>query len=102
MHKLIRSLLPVLIVVAGEAADAQTAGPAWAIDETQLVVDLKDAKWTPATYNGVPPGWMVWYVAGDPKGGAAINYGKCPAGYVFPSHWHSYPESAVVVSGTAQ
>jgi len=70
------------------------------IDATQLVGELKDAKWTPATYSGVPPGFMVWYVAGASKGGA-IHYGEFPACCVSPSHSHSYPESAVLISGTA-
>ena len=102
MYKLIRITLNLFVVVIGAAAYAQPATPLPSVGDSQVVAQLKDAKWTAPTYTGVPPGIMVWYVAGDPKGGPAINYGKFPAGYAFPRHWHSYPEFAVLVSGTAR
>jgi len=99
MHKLIRRTLPVLVAVVGAASHAQAPSPMPSLDDAPLIVQVKDAKWTPSTVTGVAPGIMKWYVAGDPKTGPAVNYSKFPAGYVFPMHWHSYAESTVVISG---
>ncbi len=96
MQALIRSTLAVCLGLSG-AAVAQAPMPS--LDEALLVVDFKDAKWTPSTLAGIPPGVVGWTVAGDPKTGPAINYAKYPPGYVFPMHWHSYAEYTVVVSG---
>jgi quercetin dioxygenase-like cupin family protein len=99
MHKLIRRMLAVLTVLVCAATYAQAQSPMPSLDDALLVVDLKDAKWTPSTLAGIPPGVLGWTVAGDAKTGPAINYAKYPPGYVFPMHWHSYAEYTVVVSG---
>ena len=99
MHTHLPRTLGLLLVLGG-AASAQPTSAVPSLDDTLLIVDFKDAKWTPSTLVGVPPGILNWPVAGDPKTGPAINYAKYPTGYAFPMHWHSYAEYTVVLSGS--
>jgi quercetin dioxygenase-like cupin family protein len=67
--------------------------------EDSQVVHLKDVLWTPAKGKEFPPGTMSAAIAVDPQTGGSISYGKVPAGAVLPSHWHSFTEYTIVVSG---
>ena len=92
----------VLTLTVSLGAIAYADAPATrlpAVDDA-LVAQLKDAAWTPFPLTEVPPGLQVWRIAGDAKTGPSITYAKFPAGYVFPTHWHSHAEMAVVISGT--
>ncbi|HVP60511.1 MAG TPA: cupin domain-containing protein [Myxococcaceae bacterium] len=88
--------LPLLVALPAALALAADSKPP-TMDE-QLVVHVKDARWTAPKAPEIPPGAMVSPIASDP-GGANIGYAKFPAGYTFPMHWHSATESTSLVSG---
>lgn len=91
-------LLPsvVLAVLAGAVL---AADPKPASTEDALVAHLKDARWTPPKAPQIPPGAMVSPIATDPASGGSVGYAKFPAGYAFPSHWHSATESSTLITG---
>jgi len=60
-------------------------------------VPAKDIAWQKA--EGMPAGVMVAHVAGDAKGGAAVDFLKFPAGTRIPPHWHSANHVVTVLSG---
>jgi quercetin dioxygenase-like cupin family protein len=69
-------------------------------DEGQ-VAHLKDAQWAPPKPKEFPAGAMGAQFALDPTTGASVGYGKFPGGASLPSHWHSFPEYTVLLSGKA-
>ena len=99
MHRVLCRSLSLLVVLTASAVPAQAPSPAPTVDSA-LVANLKDAKWTPWTTPGAPTGVMVWPVAGDGKTGPSLTYAKWPAGLAFPAHWHSFAETAVIITGT--
>ena len=69
--------------------------------EDSQVAHLKDVHWMPAKAKEVPPGTMSAVIAVDPQTGGSVGYAKLPPGAKFPSHWHSFAEYTVLLSGTA-
>jgi len=105
MHTLTRRSLTALALAATLAARADAPPPVPSPSDP-LVIQLKDAQWTPLKVADapagvvIPPGIMVWRLAADPQTGASLAYAKFPPGSVFPMHWHSHPEYTVLVSGS--
>jgi quercetin dioxygenase-like cupin family protein len=94
MHRSLRLSL-LLVVPAALALAADNKPPAM---DDQQVASVKDAKWAPPKAPEIPAGVMVAPIAADP-GAANIGYAKYPAGYVFPTHWHSAVENTTIISG---
>ena len=69
--------------------------------EDGQVVHLKDVQWTPSKLKEFPPGAMSAVIAVDPQTGGSIGYGKFPPGAALPSHWHSFAEYTILLSGRA-
>jgi quercetin dioxygenase-like cupin family protein len=67
--------------------------------EDGQVAHLKDAKWAPPKAPGFPPGALTSPIAVDPQSKASVGYAKFAPGYALPSHWHSFTEYTVVISG---
>jgi quercetin dioxygenase-like cupin family protein len=89
----------VLLFAAVAYSDAPAKPPS---TEDAQVARLQDAKWAPPKAPGFPPGALASPIAVDPQTGASIGYGKFPPGYALPSHWHSYAEYTVLLSGQAR
>jgi len=96
MHKR-ATLLFTFFLTAAAYAQAPAAKPP--SSEDALVVNLADAKWAAPSVQGIPPGLLASPIGVDPKTGGPIGYAKFPPGYVFPQHWHSHTEYAVLISG---
>ena len=97
MHRSLRlSLLAVLPAAFVLAADNKPP----AMDE-QMVVHVKEAKWTAPKAPEIPPGAMASPIASDPNG-PNLGYAKFAPGYTFPMHWHSATEYTSLVSGKVQ
>jgi quercetin dioxygenase-like cupin family protein len=68
--------------------------------EEALVANVSDAKWAaPSKWPEIPAGAMASPIAVEPGSGASVGYAKFPAGYAFPTHWHSFTEYTAVISG---
>jgi quercetin dioxygenase-like cupin family protein len=87
-----------LLLATAARSDAPVKPPS---TEDSQVVHLKDVKWSPPKAKEFPPGALVSPIATDPVTGGSIGYGKFPAGYALPSHWHSFTEYTVLLSGKA-
>lgn len=61
------------------------------------VVNMKDMKWVPK--KTLPPGAQVTVLFGDPAAGNYDFYGKFPAKYQVPMHWHTNDCSVVMIKG---
>jgi quercetin dioxygenase-like cupin family protein len=85
------------------AAIAQAGAPAAAPHSTEeiTVVRLKDAKYTPNTAKGVPPGVSGSPIGADPATKGPTGYTKFAAGTKFPEHTHTYTEYSALVQGNA-
>jgi len=90
------SLLVVLPATLVLAADNKPP----AMDDLQ-VAHVKDAKWTPPKAPEIPPGAVASPIASDPNG-PNLAYAKFPAGYTFPTHFHTFTEYTVLISGKGQ
>jgi quercetin dioxygenase-like cupin family protein len=90
--------LAALLLAPVARADSPAKAPS---TEDGQVVHLKDVQWTPAKAKEFPPGAMSALIAGDPQTGGSIGYGKFPPGAALPSHWHSFTEYTVLLSGKA-
>ncbi len=86
----------LLATVARSDAPAKLPSP-----EDSQVAHLKDAQWAPPKAKQFPAGAMGAPVAVDPQTGASVGYGKFPPGTALPSHWHSFAEYTVLLSGKA-
>jgi quercetin dioxygenase-like cupin family protein len=69
--------------------------------EEAMVVHLKDAKYSPATAPGVPPGVSSSPIGVDPNTKGGTSYGKFAAGTKFPEHMHAFAEYTALVAGAA-
>jgi quercetin dioxygenase-like cupin family protein len=99
MSKLSRyACLAALLLAPAARSDAPAKPPS---TEDAQVVHLKDVQWTPAKAKEFPPGAMSALIAVDPQSGGSIGYGKFPTGAALPSHWHSFTEYTVLLSGKA-
>ena len=87
------AVVPAALVIA-----ADNKPPAM---DDQMVIHVKDAKWTPPKAPEIPPGAMASPIATDPNG-PNIGYAKFTPGYSFPMHWHSATEYTSLISGKAQ
>jgi quercetin dioxygenase-like cupin family protein len=65
--------------------------------EDLQVAHLNEAKFAP----GKLPGVQGAPVAGDPKTEASVVYGKVQPGGKIATHWHSFAEYTVLLSGQA-
>ena len=84
------------------ASVARSDGPAKPpSSEDALVVHLQDVQWAPPKLKEFPAGTAGAVVAVDPQTGGPVGYGKLPAGATIPSHWHSFTEYTVLLSGKA-
>jgi quercetin dioxygenase-like cupin family protein len=92
-------LCALLVLIAGGATVARADGDAPPSTEDAQVANLADAKWKPAAkpHEAV----MLSPIAVDPATKASIAYAKFPAGYKFPTHWHTAAEYSVLLSGKA-
>jgi len=91
-----------VMLLVGAVVFAQAQPPAKPpSSEDAAVVNLADAKWAAPNFPEIPPGIMTAPIAVDPKTGGPLGYVKLPPKYVFPMHWHSHPEYAVLISGKA-
>jgi quercetin dioxygenase-like cupin family protein len=88
-----------LLVTTAARSDAPAAKPP--STEDAQVVHLKDVQWAPPKAKEFPPGALTAPIATDPQTGGSIGYGKFPAGYALPTHWHSFTEYTVLLSGKA-
>jgi len=95
------AMLSSAVARADNPAQASAAPSSPGIDDGQ-VANLKDAKWMAPKAPEIPAGALASLVAGDPKTGPSVAYAKFPAGYHFPSHWHSHAEYTVLLSGKAK
>lgn len=91
-------VLSTLLLAPVARSDAPPKPPS--TEDAQLV-HLKDVQWTPAKLKEFPSGAMSAVVAVDPQTGGSIGYGKFPPGAALPSHWHSFTEYTVLLSGKA-
>lgn len=81
------------------AAVARADAPKPPSSEEALVANVADAKWSAPKVPEIPPGLLAAPIAADPATAAPVGYAKFPAGYVFPTHWHSFNEYTVLISG---
>jgi len=100
MFNLSRYAALAALCLAPVARSDSPAKPPPSTEDAQ-VVHLKDAQWAPAKAKEFPPGAMGAPIAVDPQTGGGIGYGKFPAGASLPSHWHSFTEYTVLLSGKA-
>lgn len=91
-------VVSALLLAPVARSDAPAKPPS---TEDAQVVHLKDVQWTPAKLKEFPPGAMSAVIAVDPQTGGSIGYGKFPPGAALPSHWHSFAEYTVLLSGSA-
>src|SRR5271170_3750337 len=94
------TFLAVTALLLARTAYSDAPAPAPSTEAAQ-VVRLKDAKWAAPKAKEIPPGAMAAPIAVDPQTGGSIGYGKFPPGYVLPTHWHSFTEYTVLLSGKA-
>lgn len=80
---------------------ARSDAPKLLSPEDGQIAHLKDAQWNPPKAKEFPPGAMGAPIAVDPQTGASVGYGKFPGGAALPSHWHSFSEYTVLLSGKA-
>jgi hypothetical protein len=59
--------------------------------------NLADLQWKPKP--ALPPGAFGSVVYGEPEKGAFAFYGKFPASYTVPLHWHSNEVTVLMVRG---
>jgi quercetin dioxygenase-like cupin family protein len=90
--------LAALLLATVTRADAPAKPPS---TEDGRVVHLSDVQWTPAKLKEFPPGAMSSIIAVDPQTGGSIGYGKFPAGGALATHWHSFTEYTLLLSGKA-
>lgn len=90
--------LAALLLATVARSDAPATPPS---TEDGRVVHLKDIQWTPAKLKEFPPGAMSSVIAVDPATGGSIAYGKFPAGGALATHWHSFAEYTILLSGQA-
>jgi quercetin dioxygenase-like cupin family protein len=90
--------IAVLLLATVARPDAPAKPPS---TEDGRIVHLKDVQWTPAKMKEFPPGAMSSVIAVDPQTGGSIAYGKFPAGGALATHWHSFAEYTVLLSGKA-
>lgn len=91
---LVAALVVPLLVTASHAAptDAQ---------DTHVSLNAKELRWVPGPPS-MPPGARIAVLHGNPAGaGTFVMRIKTPAGYKWPAHWHSRPQTMVVLSGAA-
>jgi quercetin dioxygenase-like cupin family protein len=93
-------MITLLTLLLAGVARAQAQAPAKPPStEDALVAQVATAKWVAPTVPGIPSGVLASPIAVDPTTGASIGYAKLPAGYVFPTHWHSHTEYGLLISG---
>jgi quercetin dioxygenase-like cupin family protein len=100
MSKASRYLAITALLLAATARSDSPAKPVLSTEDAQMV-HLKDVPWAPPKAKEFPPGALTALIATDPQTGASIGYGKFPPGYALPSHWHSFTEYTVLLSGKA-
>ena len=60
--------------------------------------DISQLEWHPK--KTLPPGAMSAIAYGDPAKGHYDFYGKFPANYTVPAHWHSFDCRVIIIKGT--
>lgn len=63
-----------------------------------IIKNINQLDWHPKIT--LPPGAVASVVAGDPAKGHYAFYGKFPAGYRVPPHWHSFDCNVLIVKGS--
>jgi mannose-6-phosphate isomerase-like protein (cupin superfamily) len=89
-----RKLFPLMFAAAA-LADA----PKPVSTEDPLVANVESAKFVESTTPNSPKGSQGAMIGVDPHTKGATNYGKTPAGTGLPSHWHTFAEYTVLLSG---
>ena len=87
------SLLSILGISNGLADEAPAVGAA-----AMPVVNPADFKWKPK--DPLPPGAFAAVVNGDPHVGGYDFFGKFPAKYTVPMHWHTNDVMVVMMQGS--
>jgi quercetin dioxygenase-like cupin family protein len=90
--------IAALLLATVARSDAPATPPS---TEEGRIVHIKDVQWTPSKLKEFPPGAMSSVIAVDPTTGGSIAYGKLPAGSALATHWHSFPEYTLLLSGQA-
>jgi hypothetical protein len=94
----IKFIFSVVVILSGFSSFAQTSG----VDSVRWspampVVNPSDMHWKPKTT--LPPGANATVLYGDPAVGNYDFYGKFPAKYTVPMHWHTNDCSVVMMKG---
>ena len=66
-------------------------------NSAMVVKNIEELEWHPK--NSLPPGAFLSVVIGDPAKGHYAFYGKFPARYTVPAHWHSFDCTVLIVKG---
>lgn len=66
--------------------------------DTMMKKDINQLEWHPK--KTLPPGAMSVIAYGDPAKGHYDFYGKFPANYTVPLHWHSFNCMVVIIKGS--
>lgn len=88
-HKF-QSIILVVLITTTLNSFAQT-------NNTMTVKNISQLEWHPK--NTLPAGAFSSVVAGDPTKGHYAFYGKFPARYTVPAHWHSFDCTVLIVKG---
>ncbi|MGO9766081.1 MAG: cupin domain-containing protein [Myxococcaceae bacterium] len=99
MHNATATLAVAAFLLATSAGSQAPVKPS--STEDAQVVHLQDVKWAAPKLKEFPPGALAAVIAVDPQTGGSLGYGKFPAGYKLPTHWHSFTEYTVLLSGNA-
>ena len=87
------------VLVLGTVVALTAQDPQETLDP--LVMHWEAADWGPPTNRpGFPPGLRNAPVVTDPQTGGPTYFARFPAGSEFAMHWHTYPETLVVLEGT--
>jgi len=63
-----------------------------------VIKNITQLEWHPK--KTLPPGAMSATAVGDPTTGHYDFYGKFPANYTVPMHWHSFDCTVIIIKGS--
>lgn len=82
----------IFLVALATSSFAQNEG------DPMVSKNFKELDWKPK--KALPPGAMSASAYGDPTKGNYDFYGKFPAKYTVPNHWHSFDCNVVIIKGS--
>jgi len=92
-------LMALALVAVGQTPAQAPAGPVPSSGRG-VAANQSDASWKHGAVD--KPGMDSSALREDPVNGAFDVFARYPAGYVFPTHWHSSNERMVVIEGRMQ